>query len=98
MISSLRRPFKRFNSSTITPSLPPTPIANSSTSHPLDPDNVNSKQKGYKKNNSRSLVEGTRSGNSKSNLSIHSNSGGSSFSLNNLIKRKKLKGSQESLR
>ena len=93
LISSLKRPLKRFNSSKISPPLPPTPISNNKSSQapqwkPIDStESINSK-KLFKKSNSLWSLNST---NYNSNSSIQSVSGGSTFSLNKLIHRKKLK-------
>ena len=93
VISSLKRPLKRFNSTTINPPLPPTPISNNKSSKAPQWSRVDSKEsvnekKSYKK--SYSLLN-IRTTNHNSNSSIQSTSGGSTFSLNKFVHRKKLK-------
>ena len=93
LISSLKRPLKRFNSNKISPPLPPTPISNNKSSQapqwkPIEStESINSK-KLFRKSNSLWSLNST---NYNSNSSIQSVSGGSTFSLNKLIHRKKLK-------
>ena len=93
LISSLKRPLRRFNSATINPSLPPTPISNNKSSQApqwsrIDSNESVKSKKPYKKSNSLLNVRPT---NYNSNSSIQSASGGSNFSLNRLVHRKKLK-------
>ena len=99
LISSLKRPLKRFNSSKSL-NLPPAPIStNNSTQVPqwkrIDSTESINKKKSFRKSNSSLSINST---NYNSNSSLQSVSGGSNFSLNRLVGRKKLKTLDESLR
>ena len=99
LISSLKRPLKRFNSSKSL-NLSPAPIStNNSSQIPqwkrIDSTESINKKKSFKKSNSLLSINSTSY---NSNSSLQSVSGGSNFSLNKLVGRKKLKTLDESLR
>lgn len=99
LISSLKRPLKRFNSSKSL-NLPQVPVSNNnSTQAPqwkrIDSTESINKKKSFKKSNSLLSINSTSY---NSNSSLQSVSGGSNFSLNKLVGRKKLKTLDESLR
>ena len=93
LISSLKRPLKKFNNSRINTSHPHTPGSNNNSSQApkLNSIELVESPKSKKSLKKASSLLSITSSNYDSHSSIQSASGGSNFSLNKLIHRKNLK-------